>query len=144
MICFQVAVNGERLCTAGIGDDGVLNAIISWVGPDDKGCEAAASEAIDLHVGGLANDVHVRWLNGFHLLKVGDVVAVAIIDRTSADAPLHEEPAAARAARNGEPDPRACNFCGRSIANDRDLVPGPSAQICRECVGVCNDLLSRS
>jgi len=31
MRAFEVYINGERACLAGIGDDGVLTAIVSWV-----------------------------------------------------------------------------------------------------------------
>jgi hypothetical protein len=30
MRAFEVHVNGQRACIAGIGDDGVLTAIVSW------------------------------------------------------------------------------------------------------------------
>lgn len=30
MKCFEVTINGEKMCTAGIGDSGALTAIISF------------------------------------------------------------------------------------------------------------------
>jgi ATP-dependent Clp protease ATP-binding subunit ClpX len=43
--------------------------------------------------------------------------------------------------RNFEPADRACNFCGRSRAEVKKLVAGPSAFICDRCVSVCRQLL---
>jgi hypothetical protein len=30
MICFEISINGEGFCTAGVGEDGVLDASVSW------------------------------------------------------------------------------------------------------------------
>jgi hypothetical protein len=30
MIAFEIHLNGEKLCRAGIGDSGVLSAIVTW------------------------------------------------------------------------------------------------------------------
>jgi ATP-dependent Clp protease ATP-binding subunit ClpX len=43
--------------------------------------------------------------------------------------------------RSFEPADRACNFCGRSRAEVKKLVAGPSAFICDRCVLVCRQLL---
>jgi hypothetical protein len=59
MICFEVRVNGEKICLAGVGDD-VLNCIL------DGGRRGFKS---NLHVGGLINDEHVRWTQKNHALK---------------------------------------------------------------------------
>lgn len=78
MIAFEISVNGEKLCTAGIGDKGVLSAIIN--GPKRP----------NLSVGGLANDEHLHWLEreaGFGL-KVGDEVTVRIVEADCVDEPV--------------------------------------------------------
>jgi hypothetical protein len=31
MKCFEVTINGKRICIAGIGDDGVLTTVLSFV-----------------------------------------------------------------------------------------------------------------
>ena len=37
----------------------------------------------------------------------------------------------------------ACSFCGREVLNPDDFVLGPrGVTICRDCVGLCNDILS--
>ncbi len=36
----------------------------------------------------------------------------------------------------------ACSFCLKSQLEVRKLVAGPSVQICDECIGLCNEILS--
>lgn len=61
MKCFEVTINGEKVCTAGVGDDGVLTSIVSFVKRNTASDESAesqnngCSESLDLRVGGLAN-----------------------------------------------------------------------------------------
>jgi hypothetical protein len=80
MRAFQVYINGERVCLAGIGDNGVLTAIVSWVVAPDR-------EEMDLSVGGLISPVkeHVNWTNRHP--RVGDEIKIKIIERTSVDKP---------------------------------------------------------
>lgn len=80
MRAFEVHLNGKRLCVAGIGDSGVLNAMIDHVSIRDR-------NECYLRVGGLISPVHehVRW-NGKRL-KTGDEVRVRIIEATSVDTP---------------------------------------------------------
>jgi hypothetical protein len=77
MIAFEVYLNGKRLCTAGIGDDGVLNADVVGNGRDE----------VYLRVGGLISpiDEHVTW----RTLKVrtGDEVHVKVIETANVDKP---------------------------------------------------------
>ncbi|HEX3820551.1 MAG TPA: hypothetical protein VHW45_09470 [Candidatus Sulfotelmatobacter sp.] len=81
MRAFEVSLNGEKLCLAGIGDDGVLTAIVNWV----SGKKAAD---MFLEVGGLLSlvDEHVSWLNQ-KPLHVGDEIQVKIIEADSVDSP---------------------------------------------------------
>ena len=80
MWAFQVQLNDAELCTAGIGDDGVLTVILSYVtgrGKNDLGID----------VGGLLSPTqeHVRWRN--LRLKVGDEVKVRVIEAAVVDKP---------------------------------------------------------
>lgn len=92
MRVFDVFVNDETVCRAGVGRDGVLDAIVSWV----KLTGAAAREArrlrtpveeTRLHVGGLSNETHQRWVQ--RRLTTGDRVTVAVASSSTADAPSH-------------------------------------------------------
>jgi hypothetical protein len=82
MICFEVWVNGEKICLPGVGDD-VLNCIL------DGGRRGFKS---NLHVGGLLNDEHVRWTQKIHALEVGDEVIIKIVEADAADEPVRREP----------------------------------------------------
>jgi hypothetical protein len=74
---FVVRVNGKRLCTAGVGPNGVLTAIVNWVG---GGARRDAEGNFGFHVGGLDSR------SGEHLnyttpeLRVGDKVSVEIVE----------------------------------------------------------------
>src|SRR6185437_12072968 len=80
MRAFEVYVNGKRQCVAGIGGDGVLNAMLDHVAP--RGCDH-----LTLRVGGLINsiDEHVTWR--VLRLKIGDEVRVKIIEFDRVDKP---------------------------------------------------------
>jgi hypothetical protein len=81
MRTFEVYLNGKRLCLAGIGDDGVLSAIATWViGKRRRG-------DMRLDVGGLISpiDEHVRWTD--RKLRVGDEIKICIRETLSADNP---------------------------------------------------------
>src|SRR5215212_4106000 len=82
MRAFEVFLNGERLCVAGIDGRCVLTVIIDHV----KG-KLDPVDDVDLQVGGLISDTdeHVTW-NRTHL-QTGDEVRVRILDSDSADEP---------------------------------------------------------
>jgi hypothetical protein len=79
---FVVTVNGQRLCTAGIGPNGVLSAIIDWVG---GGRNRPSGGDFGFHVGGLDSRTgeHVDWTTPE--LKVGDSVTVEIVEIDEVD-----------------------------------------------------------
>ena len=94
MICFEVSVNGNRLCTAGVGENGVLTAILSWVWSQSEEASPAnkeRKEKPDLHVGGLVNEEHVSWLENPFLISLGDVVGIKVISSQSIDEPSSRE-----------------------------------------------------
>lgn len=95
MTVFDVYVNGCKLCRAGVGEDGVLDAIVSWAkltGPAARSARRLKrpSEETRLHVGGLAKDTHRRWPG--RDLKAGDRVTIAVVDSEAFDPPIREEP----------------------------------------------------
>ncbi|HZI88194.1 MAG TPA: hypothetical protein VFD48_15280 [Pyrinomonadaceae bacterium] len=68
MLRFEVEINGERSCLAGVAEFGVLTAILSWVKiPEMIAKEGEEARKLDLHVGGLTEnnggEAHVTWLN---------------------------------------------------------------------------------
>jgi hypothetical protein len=82
MKAFLVRLNGKRVCKAGIGPHGVLNAIVNWVG---GGSPHTLKGELFLHVGGLDSrtDEHLRY--AVPKLKVGDTVTVKIIEADRVD-----------------------------------------------------------
>jgi hypothetical protein len=82
MIAFEVAVNGERLCTAGVGDEGVLTVMLTFVG---------SRQELDLDIGGLARDTNLKWLVP-RLPQVGDQILVRIVETEQPDEPSTREP----------------------------------------------------
>jgi hypothetical protein len=97
MICFDVFVNGKRLCRAGVGAAGVLTAIVDWVGsaPQSPRLRGRTVEGgLLLHVGGLYSpddntDIHPRWAT--QQLMPGDEVVVKIVKAERADEPVEKQ-----------------------------------------------------
>ena len=84
MLSFEVSLNGQPLCTAGVGDAGVLTAIVSAV---LRGAGSGAGETeLTLSVGGLAAGEH-RWWPGAEVLAVGDEVVIRVVESAAPDAP---------------------------------------------------------
>ena len=88
MITFEVSLNGSRVCTAGVGEEGVLTTTVSWVKrqnsntiPDD------VEEELTLDVGGLIASTreHLRWTD--RSVAPGDEVTIRIVDQEFADLP---------------------------------------------------------
>jgi hypothetical protein len=90
MTVFDVYVNDRKLCRAGVGADGVLNAIVSWVKLIGDAARTARQfndplEETRLHVGGLHRDVHLKW-NACEL-RVGDRVTIHVARAGRSDPP---------------------------------------------------------
>ncbi len=77
MRALSVSLNEKQLCVAGVGDRGVLSAIVNWVAGD-------RGEDLFLQVGGLANGEYSNWVKQ-KPLQVGDEVRVRIIETESSD-----------------------------------------------------------
>lgn len=77
MKAFAVYVNGELVCTAGVGADGHVSADASWLGDDGNGGF--------LQVGGVDGDQHVKWC--FRQLQVGDDVRIVVEETDRVDEP---------------------------------------------------------
>jgi hypothetical protein len=134
MIAFVVSVNGQRVCTIGVGDSGILGAHVSWVGrPEEPG-------DLELGIGGLdtRTDEHVRWPHPPEI-KVGDTVTIQVIETDTVDAPtdrktpaqLREEERAFLAEMEAE---RRARFAaeGRPLPETIDPTPPPSRRVPRD------------
>src|SRR5215470_10108550 len=100
MTCFEVIINGKRLCIAGIGNDGVLASAVTFVKRNKSAEETTETqqnndfEKLDLRVGGMANREggareQLEWLN--QCLAVGDEITIRIIETSECDEPNSKE-----------------------------------------------------
>jgi hypothetical protein len=82
MIAFVVSVNGQRVGTIGVGDSGVLSAIVRWAG------RAGKAGDLGLDIGGLdtRTDEHIRWPHPPEI-KVGDMITIQVIEADTVDMP---------------------------------------------------------
>jgi hypothetical protein len=86
MKAFEVVVNGERLCLAGIAGNCVLSVTITHLKRNGD------RDEIDLEVAGLVSAAgeHVDW--AVTPLRTDDEVRIKIIDSDSADEPKERRP----------------------------------------------------
>jgi hypothetical protein len=95
MRAFVVYLNGRRLCTAGVGDQGVLTVNVTWVRREGPRTLSKRSDSVEeelgLEVGGLitSSDEHVRWRQ--RPIGVGDEVRIEVVESKSVDRPRHRE-----------------------------------------------------
>ncbi|NJL39425.1 MAG: hypothetical protein HC899_23755 [Leptolyngbyaceae cyanobacterium SM1_4_3] len=100
MIAFRIELNGEHICTAGLEQQGVLTAVVSWLRstslnetsgePIEQGCE----ENLTFNVGGLARDAdgsgaNLKWVD--RTLQEGDEICIKVIQALQVDEPVKRE-----------------------------------------------------
>jgi len=92
MMAFEVYLNGKKICTAGVGDLGVLSTSLAWRGsqPYQKGGRSVPSY-LRLEVGGItaSSGEHLRWLG--RKIKRGDLVAIKAVEVASVDKPRERQ-----------------------------------------------------
>jgi hypothetical protein len=94
MRAFEISLNGKKLCTAGVGDNGVLVAGANWVGkPGD--------EDLFLTVSGLSSSrsEHVDWISQ-KPLRVSDEIQIRVVETTQVDEPTERKQAQVPKARH--------------------------------------------
>jgi hypothetical protein len=106
MRALEIHVNGKKLCTAGIGDDGVLTAIVrSILRPIQAISRKRTSQAwedLGIDVAGFIPSAqeHVRWKSS--KLRTGDEIRIKIIETDRPDKPSSRERADPDKAINAE------------------------------------------
>jgi hypothetical protein len=101
MIAFEVHRNNQRVCVAGVGELGVLTAIVNWVARSAEKLQQLKAEGhadlepneMTLEVGGFVSigqhvGRHTRWCE--ESLRVGDEVRIRVIDAARVDPPTTE------------------------------------------------------
>lgn len=95
MIRFEVLVNKERLCVAGVHGMGVLSAVLFWIQRQSlqRAAELSLEDKDDLilEVAGLENFghselEHLKWIR--RSLNPGDEVTIRILNGADFDPPL--------------------------------------------------------
>jgi hypothetical protein len=132
MRALEVHLNGKRLCTAGIGDAGVLTAIVrSDLRPPQvsaKKSSLRANEHIGLDVGGLNTSTweHIRWKTP--RLRGGDEILIRIIEANVVDKPSSREradPAEVINAEKKHVEMLAKKLGWKIVKPQRDGTPNP-------------------
>src|SRR5687768_6400794 len=106
---FAVFHNGERVCTAGIGDTGGLMINVHWIG--DRRCE---TEDYGLHVGGYVGEQVLTW--PVPAVKPGDEITIRLVEVDEPDTPTYSHARAERAATASEAAAWRSTPPGRSLA----------------------------
>jgi len=95
-LAFEVSLNGERLCVAGLPDARVLTAVLSWSSRSQptRLKKGTVLEGLYLHVGALTESrsgarAHPNWV-AHPKLKVGDILSVRVIGTAAADSTVSE------------------------------------------------------
>ena len=86
MIAFEVKIYGKQKCPAGIGEQGVLSAAVSWVLREPEG-RCHLPEKLNLGIGGIGkrNDEYLEWLQ--RKLRLGNEMGIRIVEVAAADKP---------------------------------------------------------
>jgi hypothetical protein len=106
MRALEIRVNGKRFCTAGIGDDGCLTAIVRSilrpVPATSRRPSSRAKEDLGLDVSGYIppTSEYARWKTP--RLRTGDEVRITIIETDQPDKPSRCERADPNEAINAE------------------------------------------
>lgn len=89
MLCLEIAVNGAPYARAGLGDEGVISAFVSWVkvGPPDDSVPVPPGSTLLTVSGFTADQTAVHWGDQLRHLAVGDEVTIRVIDSDEPDAP---------------------------------------------------------
>ena len=117
MIAFETYLNGEKLCVAGIGEDGTLfqNLICRKRRHPTRSAETARARQTDLRVSALVNEEHLTWFDPQLTVEIGDEIIVRIVDVERADEPTRRERSESRAER--------VHKVQAGLANVKSLLP---------------------
>ena len=129
MICFEIHINGQKICLAGVGENGVLSAMANFRASDD-------SHRTFCSVGGIAKidaetSQQIEWLD--RELCVGDVLTVKVVEAESYDMPPNQQANYLR-----------CSFCEKKQTEVSNLIAGSNNYICNECVLSCSQVINKS
>ena len=91
MLCFEIGVNGQRYCLAGVGERGILSAFVTYYRIPPDGELPDLGRRAHLNVTGSRPDgSRVQWAPGPSPdatvpLRIGDVVTIRVVEAASPD-----------------------------------------------------------
>jgi hypothetical protein len=88
MICFEVIINGEKVCTAGANERGGLFALFSYVRRVAEENEEEPSNKPYFKVSAHNIGVRSEWTGG--ILEIGDEVTIRVLEANEFDPPVRE------------------------------------------------------
>ena len=86
MHALEFMVNGQRVCVAAPGGDGLVISHVAMTGAVDT----PDSYSVHLRVGGVRDDQHLEWIR--RSLSIGDTVEIRVVDAPQSDPPASIEP----------------------------------------------------
>jgi hypothetical protein len=94
MKVFDVSLNDRKLCRAGVGADGVLTTMVTWVKLTGQAAKEARRlghplDETRMHVGGLRKNTHFSWADRH--LRAGDRVTIGVTQARRSDPPARQE-----------------------------------------------------
>ena|ERR1700690_303734 len=89
MRTFEVSLNGRELCTAGVGEDGVLTVIVR---SQARNISRRGKEDLRLDVGGMIGSTmeYLHWQEQ-RLLRQGDEIQIRVAEAEVASKPCRRE-----------------------------------------------------
>jgi hypothetical protein len=81
MLCLELTVNDERVCTAGVPDQGIFGASLM----SGSHCGVPPRPGFQLSVTGVQSDQLVEWIDTG--VFAGEVVVLRVVESRDADAP---------------------------------------------------------
>src|SRR5260370_40939422 len=97
MIAFEVSLNGNKVCNAGVGDVGVLTTIITWVRRNGGNTETREPENIEeeelkLDITGLITSRNEYARRSERKLAVGADILIRVTNVQALDSPRDPRP----------------------------------------------------
>ena len=94
MKVFDVAINDRKICRAGVGADGVLTTMVTWVKLTGQAAKEARRlghplDEARMHVGGLRKNTHFAWVDRH--LRAGDRVTIGVTQARRSDPPARQK-----------------------------------------------------
>ena len=132
MICFEIWINGERVCVAGAEDMRSIHASLI----STKSIKGAVFMAGVDTVNADAKRQIAKWID--RELDVNDEIKLKIIESESPDNPESVN-SFGKKDKNSETNHFHCSFCGLNEEEAGHIVVGFQANICCNCFNLIKD-----